>query len=57
MAVTKETKKAAPVTVRALAPIRHDGEQVPVGDTLELPATDADALVAAGYAEPVREAK
>lgn len=57
MATAKETKKAAPVTVRALTPIRHDGEVVPAGDTLELPATDAAALVDAGFAEPVREAK
>lgn len=50
-------KPETPVTVRALAPIRHDGEDIAPGDKLELPATEAKRLVDAGSAETVREAK
>lgn len=57
MATIETPEKAAPVTVRALTPIRHDGELVPTGDTLKLPPSDADALVAAGFAERVGKAK
>lgn len=45
------------VTVRATAPIRHDGEDIAPGDKLELPASEAKRLVESGFADTVREAK
>ncbi len=48
---TKKTSAAEPtVTLRALEPIRHDGDDYAPGDTLVAGETAAAALIAAGAA-------
>lgn len=54
MATKKPTQPAEPeafVRVRALTPLRHDGQDAPEGLVFEVNATAAQELVAAGLAE------
>jgi len=44
----------AMVQIRALTPVRHDGQDLPEAQVLEVNASAADELVAAGLAELVR---
>jgi len=38
-------------------PVRHDGKDVPVGETLDLPNDQANALIDVGAAEPATAKK
>jgi hypothetical protein len=56
MATKKTTQPAEPeafVRIRTLTPVRYDGRDMAEARVLELNASAADALVAAGLAEPV----
>lgn len=54
MATKKKTEPAEPeafVRVRALTPLRHDGDDAAEGQEFEVNASAADELVAAGLVE------
>jgi hypothetical protein len=56
MATKTTTPPAEPeafVRIRTLTPVRYDGQDMAEAQLLELNASAADALVAAGLAEPV----
>lgn len=56
MATKKKTQPAEPeafVRVRALTPLRHDGDDAAEGGEFEVNTTAAEELVAAGLAELV----
>lgn len=40
------------VTVRAITPIRHDGDDYAVGEEIVMTAAQAERLIASGDAEP-----
>jgi hypothetical protein len=43
--------------ITILSPVDHDGKRLEVGETYSVPDRAADALVAAGAAEPAGKAK